>query len=155
MGQKIITDEIDAFTKGRLLETSKEKIAQKRNFVGDITDRIELSDRSVNGNITIPCNILKELMVKYDEGSGIVLLFEDGSTANLKTMYTGIRSESKGMWGNNWFKTVLTVDNKDLYNLRHQKLSSIRLLYFGGHKDFKIKGKEGELIMKMMQLVEP
>lgn len=57
MGQKIITDEIDAFTKGRLLETSKEKIAQKRNFVGDITDRIELSDRSVNGNITIPCNI--------------------------------------------------------------------------------------------------
>ena len=154
MGQKIVTDEIDAFTKAHLLETTMEKIAQKRNFMGDITDRIELSVRSVDGNITMPCNILKEPMAKYDEESGIILLFEDGATATLKTMYTGLGSESKSMWGNNWFKTVLMIDNEDLYNLCNKKITSIRLLYFGGHQDFKIKGKESEMIMKMMQLVK-
>lgn len=155
IGQKIITDEVDAFTKAHLLETSMEKIAQKRDFMGDITARIELSVRSVNGEITIPCNISKTPMIKYDEESGIVFLFENGAIAFLKTMYTGIGSESKSMWGNNWFKTVLTVNSQDLDNLCHQKITAIRLQYFGGHQDFKIKGKESELIIKMMRLVMP
>ena len=155
LGQKIITDEVDAFTKAHILETSMKKIAQKRGIMGRLTDHIELSVRSIDGDITMPCNIFKEPMVKYDEESGIILLFENGAIANLKTIYTGIGGESIGMWGNNWFKTVLTVDSKDLDNLCHQKITAVRLLYFGGHQDFKIKGKESEMIINMMQLVMP
>lgn len=154
LAQKITTNEVDAFTKAHKVETSMEKIAQKREFMGEITARIELAVRNVDGIVTIPCNISKTPIVKYDEKSGLTLLFENGDTAILPTMYTGVGSESKAMWGDHWFKTVLNVNEKDLENLRNQKVKAIRLSYFGSYQDFELKGKESELIMKMMRMVD-
>ena len=154
VGQKIAVDEVDAFTKAHKVQTSMEKLAQKREFMGEITARIELGVRSVDGIITIPCNISKTPIAKYDTTSGLTLLFENGDTAILRTMYTGIGTESKAMWGDHWFKTVLQVDEKDLENLRNQKITDVRLNYFGSYQDFQLKGKEREMIMKMFKLVD-
>lgn len=158
MGQKIIVDKVDAFTKAHIIETSMEKIVQKRQkFTGEISARIEIAVRSVDGNIVLPCNIYKTPMSKYDENSGLMILFENGDTANLKTLYTGVGGDSwkNGYWKNNWFKTVLEVDKKDLDNLSDQKITIIRLNYFGASQDFQIKGKESEMIKNMMKLVMP
>ncbi|MBD5421353.1 MAG: hypothetical protein HDR47_09025 [Bacteroides sp.] len=154
LGQKIAVNEVDAFTKAHKVQTSMEKLAQKRDFMGDITARIELAVRCVDGIVTIPCNISKTPIAKYDENSGLTLLFENGETATLSTMYTGVGGESKAMWGNNWFKTVLNVDEKDLDNLRNQKITDVRLSYFGSYQDFKLKGKERDLIKNMFTMVD-
>lgn len=151
--QKIKVDEIDPFTKVHKVQTSMERLCSKRTLT-ELNDIINISLRNIDGTYTMPCNIKKLPMVKYGDKSGLFLLFENGETAFLPSMYTGIGAKEITGWGDGWFQTVLSIGETDIENLKSQKVTDVRLIYFSGHVDFKLKDKDGNKIKKMFDLID-
>lgn len=91
MGQKIETNEIDKFTKQQVIETNREKIVHHKGMFLDRT--IQCRIRKVDDEFRLTALIGLDEVERYDENSGITLLFENGETVFLPTLYTGIGSE--------------------------------------------------------------
>ena len=69
-GQKIKKKEIDKFTKNEIIETSTETLYAVNFMASGWIYRFEFQLRRVNGEYSMPANILMQEMVKYTEDDG-------------------------------------------------------------------------------------
>lgn len=150
--QKIKTKEIDKFTKSEIIETSLETLFQV-NYGSGWTHRFNITLRRVNGSFVMPTYILLPDMVKYTEGDGVILLLDNGETLFLETLYTGISSRNSTNTGYG-FSTVFELSQEEIELLKHNKVTDIRVRYFGGSYDKEIKNKKQTLIIDMLRLFD-
>ena len=150
--QKIKTKEIDKFTKSEIIETSSEYLFRV-NYGSGWTHRFDFILRRVNGSFVMATEILLPDMVKYTEGDGVTFLLDNGETLFLETLYTGISSSNSTNTGYS-FSTVFELSQEEVELLKNNKVTDIRVQYFGGAYDKEIKDKKQMLIIDMLRLFE-
>lgn len=150
--QKIAKNEVDKFTGNSIIETKHEYLFH-HNFAGLGYDYAFLfSIRKVNhDSYTMPCRILLRNIEKYDTDSCIIFLLENGNTIKLYTLYTGIGADKFAQ--GYYFDTVLNMTDEDVAQLKASKITDIRIDYFGGHYDYAIKGKNQDMVIRMIKLI--
>lgn len=156
-GQKIAKHEVDKFTQQVVIETTSEKIADYNKWKSLLPDPSEVfvSIRNVDGTWVMPASIRLDEVQKYTEEDGIILLLENDATIILKTLYTGIGGESVGLSISKYaFNTAFELTDNDINNLRANKITAVRVNFFGGHKDFECNKSKGDKVMKMIKLVD-
>lgn len=150
--QKIKKREINKFTKSEIIETSNETLYSV-NFMGTgWCEKFDFQIRRVNGEYAMPANILRQEMVKYDEGDGVTFLLDNGETVDLTTNYTGVGGSSFA--NGYYFETSFTIPAEAVEKLKAHKVTDVRIRFMGGTYDRELKSKKQELIMKMLNLFE-
>lgn len=150
--QKIITKEVDKFSKLKKIETSMEKLYTKNPMAMGFTNFFSCAIRKVNDGYSMPATILMDDIVKYVEDSGVTFLLSNDETVTLRTNYTGIGSEKFGM--GYLFDTSFSLSQSDVDLLKHNNIVSVRISYMGGHFDHDIKSKKQGVVAKMFELVD-
>ena len=150
--QKIITKEVDKFSKLKKIETSMEKLYTKNPMAMGFTNFFSCAIRKVNDSYSMPATILMDDIVKYVEDSGVTFLLSNDETVTLRTNYTGIGSEKFGM--GYLFDTSFSLSQSDVDLLKHNNIVSVRISYMGGHFDHDIKSKKQGVVAKMFELVD-
>lgn len=157
--QKIAKDDVDKFTKQRVVETKQEELI-KRNKWKNQWQRILISIRNVNGTWTMPAFIELEEVEKYDEESSMTLLLDNGETIILESLYTGIGAEDCpiGIGGVNshvhGFSTVFNLSNSNIDMLKQHVVTDVRISPLGTNYDFVVGEKEQSLIMRSVSKIE-
>lgn len=150
--QKIATNEVDKFTKHKIIETSMEKLYTKNPMAMGYSNFFSCAIRKVNDHYSMPATILMDDIVKYVEDSGVTFLLSNDETVTLRTNYTGIGGEKFGQ--GYLFSTSFSLSQSDVNLLRHNDIISIRVSYMGGHFDYDIKSKKQGVVAKMLKLVD-
>lgn len=148
--QKIKTDEVDKFTKSRIVETSMEELCSKKIFTTQY--RLKLKLRKAGENYMFFAEIASPEIEKYDETSGAVLLLENGETVNLITNIVGVGSRRYNFYY--LFDTSFNVNQEDIEKLKKNKVTDVRLLIFDTKIDIEVKDKKQDLIQKMLGLID-
>jgi len=157
--QKIAKDEIDKFTKQRVIETKQEELI-KRNKWKNQWQRILISIRNVNGEWVMPAFIELEEIEKYDDESTMTLLLDNGESIILESLYTGIGAEDCpiGIGGVNshvhGFSTVFNLSETNLNMLRAHEITDIRVSPLGKNYDFVVGDKEKSLISRSIGKID-
>lgn len=151
-GQKIKKKEIDKFTKNEIIETSTETLYAVNFMASGWIYRFEFQLRRVNGEYSMPANILMQEMVKYTEDDGVTFLLDNDETVFLKTSYTGIGVDSFAKGYN--FSTSFLLSKDDVEKLKRHKITNVRVSYMGGHYDRELKKNKQELVKDMLNLFE-
>ena len=118
-GQKIKKKEIDKFTKNEIIETSTETLYAVNFMASGWIYRFEFQLRRVNGEYSMPANILMQEMVKYTEDDGVTFLLDNDETVFLKTSYTGIGADSFAKGYN--FSTSFLLSKDDVEKFKFTK----------------------------------
>lgn len=151
-GQKIKKKEIDKFTKSEIIETSTETLYTVHFMASGWIYRFEFQLRRVNGEYSMPANILMQDMVKYTEDDGVTFLLDNDETVFLKTSYTGIGADRLSEGYN--FSTSFLLSKDDVEKLKTHKITNVRVSYMGGHYDREIKKNKQGLVKDMLNLFE-
>ena len=151
-GQKIKKKEIDKFTKNEIIETSTETLYAVNFMASGWIYRFEFQLRRVNGEYSMPANILMQEMVKYTEDDGVTFLLDNDETVFLKTSYTGIGADCFAKGYN--FSTSFLLSKDDVEKLKRHKITNVRVSYMGGHYDRELKKNKQELVKDMLNLFE-
>lgn len=158
MGQKIEKNEIDKFTKQHIIETKREKIVHHKGMFLDKT--IQCSIRKVNEDYRLTALIGLDEIERYEENSGLTLLFDNGEIVFLPTLYTGIGSEPLiGAIGGEIpgiyvFSTVFELSPSTIDLIRNNKITDIRISVVGKLIDCEVPKKNQDKLQKMLLLVE-
>lgn len=150
--QKIKKNEIDKFTKSEIIETSSETLYSVNSMGTGWCYMFDFCIRRVNGEYSMPTNILMRDIVKYTENDGVIFLLDNDDTVVLKTNYTGIGAESFGK--GYWFNTNFSLSKEDVEKLKNHKILSVRINYMDGKYDRDLKGKKKEMVMKCLKLFD-
>lgn len=158
-GQKIKENKIDKFTGQHIISTSMEVLWKPKPFTRE-HKIIEFKLRWVNGEWMMPTLISVDEILKYEEGDGLILLLDNGETIILETLYTGVSSPNYE--GNlqgavnmlKTFNTVFQLSPEDIEKLKKYKITDVRISALGTNIDLEIQGKNQELVMKMIDLIE-
>lgn len=157
MAQKIEKNEIDKFTKQRLVETKMETLAKFnkwKSFKADNT-RLNIGVRFCNGEWLFPALIILDDCEKVIEGNGVLFLLDNGETIISTTAYTGIFESSQEPGSHLWmFNTVLYIDQDDVDKLRNYKITDIRISVLGKNYDLPVDEGKQDLINRMINLIE-
>lgn len=159
VAQKIEKNEVDKFTKQHIVETKQEELI-KRNKWKNQWQRILITIRNVNGEWVMPTFIELNEIEKYDEGSTISLLLDNGDTIILESLYTGIGAEDCpiGIGGINshvhGFSTVFNLSNANIDMLREHTVTDVRVSPLGKNYDFVVGEKEQSLIMRSIRKID-
>lgn len=150
--QKIKKNEVDKFSNVEKIETSSETLYSRNPMLSGYTHRFDFTIKRYNGEYIIAADILMPEVVKYTDNDGIIFLLDNGSTIKLTTNYIGVGGDSFG--NGYYFCTSFNLTKDDVSNMKHHKITDIRISYLGGHYDHQIKGKKQELIQKMLHLFD-
>lgn len=150
IAQSIKRDEIDRFTKQRVIETYPETWFSLKFGISKFGLSFKLS--CTDGEYTMPATITTKELVKFTSGDGIVLLLDNDETVTLTTAYLGIGEMEIHRWYD--FSTCFILSNDDIEILKNNKVTAVRVMYLGGHIDQDIKSHNQSLLMDMIKLVE-
>lgn len=159
VAQKIGKNEVDKFTKQRVIETKQEELI-KRNKWKNQWQRILISFRNVNGEWVMPTFIELDEIEKYDDGSTITLLLDNGDAIILECLYTGIGAEdcTIGIGGINphvhGFSTVFNLSTDDVDLLKKHNVTDVRVSPLGKNYDFAVGEKEQSLLMRSISKID-
>lgn len=153
MGQKIQKNETDKFTGLHVIETKMETMFASSGWAKLIPDhyKVKIGVRKVDDEWVLPAKINFNNCEKITEGDGLVLLLDNNETVRLTTAYTGI-CKPEGAWYS--FSTVLHVNPEDWDKLRTRRVTDVRVLVMGHNYDFTIKGKNQDLLQRMIRKIE-
>lgn len=144
--QKIKKNEIDKFTKSRIIETSSEKLL---NVFGTFRPHVfNCRLRKVNNSFVLPTTIIfdKE-SVKITENDGVYFLLDNGESIFLPSSYIGLTDRA------NSFDTVFNITDEQANLLKHHKIAAIRITYLGGYYDHDVQEKNQDKIMRMFEII--
>lgn len=157
MAQKIQKNEIDKFTKQRLVETKMETLAKFNKWKSLRADntRLNIGVRFLNGDWVFPAMIVLDDCEKVTERNGVLFLLDNGETITSTTAYTGIFESSQEPGSSLWrFNTVLYVDQNDVPKLKNGKITDIRISVLGRNFDLPVEEGKQDLISRMITLIE-
>ena len=150
--QKIMKNEVDKFTKTKIVETSKESLYSENYMGSGWIYKFEFCIRKAGDSYVMPAKILLKDIEKYDENSGVTFLLDNDDIVELKTNFTGVGATNFGK--GHFFETSFNINDIDVQKLKEHKITDVRVSYLGGHYDRELKGKKQELVMKCLQLVD-
>lgn len=150
--QKINKDEIDKFTKQRIIETTSEAMYKQNYMASGYTNIFSCAIRKINDTYEMPANILTKEVEKYTNGDGVTFLLDNDETVFLPSSYTGLSGKKYAQ--GYWFETCYPINSDQAELLKKHKITSIRITYLGGHYDHDVKGKDQNKIIKMFELVD-
>ncbi len=155
--QKIEKNEIDKFTKQRLVETRMETLAKFNKWKSLKADntKLNISARFCNGEWNFPALIILDNCEKVTDQDGVWFLLENGETVISKTAYTGIFESSNIPGSSLWsFNTVLNINQDDINLLKNYKITDIRITVLGQNYDLPVEEGKQDLIKRMISLIE-
>lgn len=158
--QKIKTDEIDKFTKERIVETSFEKIVSDKNIMGSIGGRlmkdIWIAFRQVGNNTYLRLKWCSNNVIALRENADVLFLDKNGNTYIFKNTKFTIAGQGEGtvgfagsaLYGLNMYLTGNCSELKD------KIITDMRINTTEGYIDFSLSKKGSEIIAKTYEIFE-
>ena len=150
--QKLVTNEIDKFTKKETKLTSEESLYSVNFMASGFVYKFDFRIQKVDKKYAILAHILMDDIVKYDEDSGVTFLLDNDETLFLRTAYTGVGGDAFAQ--GYYFKTAFDLSDENVEKLKNHKITDVRVTYMDGYYDRELKSKKQGLIMKMLKLFE-
>ena len=151
--QKITKNEVDKFSKIRIIETSNETLYSSYAFTL-IQSKFDFSIRKVDQVYAMTGDIYMSGIAKYTEDDGITFLLDNDETVKLTTNYTGLGSKYIPQGRCHVFRTSFNLSADDVSKLKAHKVLAIRITYLGGAYDRDLKKNKQDIIMKALKLVD-
>jgi len=158
--QKIKTNEVDKFTKKRIIETSFEKIVSD-NLLGStaggrLTKDIWIAFRQVGDNTYLRLKWCTNNVIALAKDADIILLDSEGNTHTFKNTEFTIAGKGAGTVG---FigSAVYGLDiymTGDCSELKGKVITDMRINTTDGYIDFEINKKASEKISKTLKVFE-
>lgn len=143
--QKIKINEIDKFTKKKVIETSD--VILKRTMTGAIGCKI----RKVDSITTILFQAGNIAIGTIGINDKAILLFQDESTTEIVS--PSIQSYDIGDYGNKFIKHMYIVSDSSFSVIKEKKIKSIRFYLNDGYQDVDIPEKNSDNLSKLAKLV--
>ncbi len=152
--QKIKVDEIDKFTKSRVVETSFEKIVSDKNLMGSYGGRlmknIWIAFRRQNETDYLRLKWCTNNVMALADDADVILLDADGNTYTFKNCGFTVAGKGEGTVGA--FGSALYGLNiyltGDVCALEGKVITDMRINTTDGYMDFELGKKNGEKIAK-------
>lgn len=151
--QSIATNELDKFTKTHKIETSIERLVDKR-IMGNTLYAVRVKIAKLDSTYYMQSLISLPKMVTYDKNSGLILLLNNNETIRLYTLYTGIGAQQIPFLGNYNFETNFILSKDDVEKLKNNEVTDVRIVYLGGYYDYKVLKNRKDILQKLLELVD-
>ena len=157
--QKIKVNEIDKFTKERVIETSFEKIVNDKSFDSRLVKYMKnvwIAFRKVGDNEYLRLKWCSKEVVAVDKDAKIMILDKDGNTYTFNNTSFTLAGEGEGtvgMWGSGLYGVdIYAIGNCSI--LKNKIFTDIRIVSTEGYFDFEIDKKATETISKTYTVFE-
>ena len=156
--QKIKTNEVDKFTKKKVIETSFEKIVSDNSVLGSTGGRlmknIWIAFRQVGDNEYLRLKWCTNNVIALSENADVIFLDNEGNTYTFKnTGFTaaGQGEGTVGMYGSALYGLNIYLTG-DCSLLENKNITDMRINTTEGYIDFKIDKKSFEVISMTYQV---
>lgn len=156
-GQKININEVDKFTKERIIETSFEKVVYDKSFDSRFVNymkNIWIAFRKVGNHEFVRIKWCSKEVIAIDKDSKVFLLDKEGNTYifnNTEFTVAGKGEGTIGKWGSALYGLDLYLTG-DIHDLNGKIITDIRICTTNGNFDFAIDKKVLHTIPKMYEL---
>jgi hypothetical protein len=159
-GQKIKTDEVDKFTKERIVETSFEKIVSDKSPLGSTGGRlmknIWVAFRQVGDVTFLRLKWCTNQVLALSENADIIFLDSDGNTYTFKNTDFTVSGQGEGTVGA--FGSALYGLNiymvGDCSVLKDKTITDMRIHLTDGYMDFQLNKKDAKVLADTFALFE-
>ena len=151
--QKIKVNEIDKFTKEKIIETTFEKIVKDKSFDSRLVKymkNIWIAFRKVGDKEYLRLKWCSKEVIAIDKDAEIILLDKDGNTYTFKNTSFTLAGEGEGTVGS-WGSALYGVNIYAIGNcsvLKDKVFTDLRIVTLDGSFDFEIDKKATETISK-------
>jgi hypothetical protein len=158
--QKIKTNEVDKFTKNKIIETSFEKIVSDKSILGSTGGRLMkdvwIAFRQVGDNTYLRLKWCTNTVLALSKNADIIFLDSDGNTYTFKNTEFTLAGEGQGTVG----VVGSALYGLDIYMvgdcaaLKDKSITDMRINTTDGYIDFKLNKKASGTISKTFKVFE-
>jgi len=156
--QKIKTNEVDKFTKKKVIETSFEKIVSDNSVLGSTGGRlmknIWIAFRQVGDNEYLRLKWCTNNVIALSENADVIFLDNEGNTYTFKNTGFTVAGQGEGtvgMYGSALYGLNIYLTG-DCSLLENKNITDMRINTTEGYIDFKIDKKSFEVISMTYQV---
>jgi len=158
--QKLKVNEVDKFTKQKVLETSFEKIVSDNNLMGSTGGRlmknIWVAIKQVSGTNYLRVKWCTNNVLALGEGAHIILLDKEGATYKFEnTSFTvaGVGKGTVGMFGSALYGLDIYLTG-DFEALNGKEITAMRIHTTDGYIDLDLASKAKSIISDEYKLIK-
>lgn len=158
--QKIKSNGVDPFTNKIAIETSEESLLAKNKFKNQWNE-VKVSLRYDDGAWSIPASVLMDKTQQFNPECLLVLRLSNGRIISLHATTTGEAMNSErgalGVATQTRVAPFITkyegLTDEDIDAMEQYPITNIRVTSEMTNFDYEIKGKNSELLMRMINLI--